>query len=58
MTDNAIWIEYLEREAEANNVILGADPLMIMETLAEDAGIPLEKIKEVVRERTLNRAAG
>lgn len=59
MTPNAIWNEYLAREAEANKPGgPGADVNAIVRQLAKDAGMTYEEVLSEVIVRTLNRSGG
>ena len=58
MTPQAIWNEYLEREAAANARPEGADVEAIIRKLADDAGMPLDEVREIILARSFSRFAG
>ena len=59
MTPNAIWNEYLTREAEANKPGgPGADVEAIIRKIAADAGMTYDDVREVVISRSFNRSGG
>lgn len=55
MTPAEIFNKYLEVETEANKVIEGADHEDILSTLADEVGIDVEEVRDIVRTWSVNR---
>ena len=58
MTPGQVYEEYLKIEREANKILVGADPEVIIAILAEEISMPVADVTAIVLKFTATRSGG